>query len=367
MKRRERTMQQLDPLGSAGSRDSAVVITLVTWTYVAIGTVLDISVTNKSIELTCALLLMSAACVVNLVASSPSKAPYSRKMFSVMLALAISGAVFQLAAVHGRDTSLANDWGPLALALLLASASVFRPRYDQYVAGITSIVVIGVVLWVESMQFEPPFGAAYFVVTGISPVVIVVMGQASYTGKATRTMLAWGSRVDGSSAERDAVGVMASVGQQLTREFRADVDPLLIGILQKDLVSSADIETARVVAGNVRQRLMELSQQSWLARLGVTVMDPDGLVTHLDDSARTAVTALVQGFGQLGTTTPTVWISGANQRGIDIELSSKITHDSLRLRSDLAPYLRVMYVVFDDVRVTYAKTEVRLKFHYGVE
>lgn len=367
MKPRERTMQQLDPLGSAGSRDSAVVITLATWTYVSLGTVIDFPNAQNLPFLVIALVLMSAACVVNLIASSPSHAPYSRAMFSLMLFLAIAGAAFQLAAVHGRDMSLANDWGPLSLALLLASASVFRPRRDQYFAGIFSVLSLGGILAIEAIQLEPTFGIAFFVVTGISPIVIIVMGQASYTGKATRTMVTWRRSFEDVPSGNEARGVVNSVGQQLSKEFRADVDPLLVGILQRDLITPADIESARIVAADVRQRLMELSHQSWLARTGTTVIDPNLLVASFDDSARTALTAFVQGLDRLGISEPTVWTSKNTKGGIDCELSSKITHDGLRLRSDLAPYLRVMYVVFDDVRVTYTKTEVRLKFHYGVE
>lgn len=366
MKIRERTMQQLDPLGSAGSRDSAVIITLTTWTYVALVTVIEIADKANPLYLALAFGLFTAACVVNLIASTPRNAPYSRATFSLMLFLALSGAAFQLAAVHGADFHLSNDWGPLAVALLLASASVFRPRRDQYFAGISSIIVIGTILAIEATVIEPPFGPAYLVLAGVSPIIIIVSGQASYTGKATRTMVTWLKNSRKSSATADP-GLMTSVGRQLAQEFRSEVEPLFLGILQSDSVNPTDVETARSMASHVRSRLIELSNQSWLARTGAVVEDEEGLTSKFDESSRTALIALVQGLGQLDNSDITVQLSRDSKNRISVELTSSIARDGLRLRNHLAPFLRVMYVVFEDVRVSYQPDKVLLKFHYGVD
>jgi hypothetical protein len=369
MRRAERTMQQLDPLGAGGSWDAALLISLGTWTYVVLNAVTDLSTAPTPSLTVVAALSFTLAIVAHLWSAAPRHAPYTRTRFIVVSILLVVGAVAQVMSFDGTTPSLGNDWGVIVVALIMASSSVFRPAADMQLVGLAVVVAIGIALALDSASSQHVFGTAYYVVLGLSPIMIVVLGQASYTFKATTIMLSWRRSLEklrDDSAPSVRTSLALSVGAQLAEEFGDQTRPLLVGILDSGRISAADAEAARQLAVSLRARLLTVSSQSWLERTGATVVDADSRVDEYNPSARAAMIALISGLSQGGVPSPSVTLlPDPGTRQILAEVLWKSWDSEARIRTALAPYLRVMYVIFDDVRVSYRAGQVTLKFQYG--
>jgi hypothetical protein len=369
MRAPERTMQQLDPLGAGGSWDVALLISLGTWAFVVLQGIVDFSSAPSPDQSVLAVVIFTLAIAAHLWFAAPRHAPYHRTSFVGVAALLAVAAVFQISSVHGTTTSLSNDWGIYVVALILASSSVFRPGFETQLVGLGVIVVVGSALAFDTLSTAHPFGPAYYVVSGIAPIAIVILGQASYTFKATSVMLAWRSSIEKLRDEnvpslRSTLAL--SVGAQLADEFGDEVRPLLVRILDSGRISAGDAETARELATSLRARLISVSSQSWLERTGASVTDPDRRVDEYSPRARAAIIALIAGLGEAGAQRPTVRLSpDPGTRQLLAEAEWKTTDSEAKIRTALAPYLRVMYVLFDDVRVSYRGGQVTLKFQYG--
>ncbi|MEY4102550.1 MAG: hypothetical protein RIR88_684 [Actinomycetota bacterium] len=362
-------MQQLNPLGSGGMWDAALLIGLAVWSYVVIMTLVQFTLAVYPAELVLSGLMFSIAIGTHLWAAVPRHAPYRATPFHVVAGASTAGAILQIFALHTSDVRMSVVWGPVAAALLMASASVYRPSKDLYGTGLLMVGFMALAVIIDGQAVGHPFGIGYVTIAVVGIVVIIVVGQASYTGVATRTVDAWNRNTASATRERvrDVREKVASdVTLQLSREFVSLAEPLLVSIIQSDRISSAETEQAREIAGQLRGRLLELNAQNWLQAAGSDVVDEENLVNHIDESVRAALVALCVGMQATGLDRPLVVIRSGTQSGaIRFRMSAPAGVNLAKTRVDLAPYIRVAYVVFDDVRVSYRAGEVTLKFQYG--
>ena len=229
--------------------------------------------------------------------------------------------------------------------------------------------MLAVAVIVDGQAGEHPFGLAYVAIAVVGIVAIIILGQASYTGVATRTLEAWNRDTEQTLRQHNEEvreQVSDDVTSRLSREFQAEAEPLLAHIIQSGRISPAEAEAARSLAGLVRERLLMLNSQNWLQAAGSEVQDDQRLVDTIDDGVRAALVALCVGIDTTGLGQPRFELSRGSKPGdIDIEMRAAVGRNLARTRIELAPYIRVIYVVFDDVRVSFRDGEVSLKFTYG--
>lgn len=366
---KERTMQQMNPIGQGGMWDVALVMGLSAWAYITMMCVIQFPSAIYPDLLLVTWLTFTAAIVVHLWAANPQHAPYRAAPYHWVAGLASVGAICQMFALHTDDPRMAVVWGPMAVAYLLASASVFRPSVDQIVTGAVVIAVLASAVVIDGQAAVHPFGIAYVAIAVVGILAIIILGQASYTGKATRTLDAWSIETartleEYSTQVREEVS--ADFTARLSREFQAEAEPLLSRVVQSGRISVADITEAQSLAGRVRNRLIELNAQNWLQAAGSVVEDEEGLVNEIDDSVRAALVALCVGLEAAGLGQPHFTLSGGGAPGsMHIDVRAQVHHNLVRSRVELAPYIRVLYVAFDNVRVSFRGSEVSLKFKYG--
>ena len=365
------SMQQLNPLGSAGSWELAVVLGLATGSYALFSTLAGRATVTDPNQMVLALVLMTLAVVLNMVASAPRSGRYGGYDYLLIVGLGLSAALLQGSASVGGVASITTDWGPLALAGILAAASSFRPQVDQFWAGCVSTALIAVQKTFEGLNTPPPFGLTYFVVTAVAPIVIVTIGQAAYTGYAIRALHSWRQGLEQTQDDvRSLLGMGAArkIGQEFLAEFSVEVQPLLARILSAGRISEADSAMAAVAAERIRIRLVTLAEQTWLERLPTKVLDPDRVVEKFDVSARAAIAALLNGLERNGVTGVVMLLASSAGGGkLQVKVSGFHEQSRFSLRTQLAPILRVLFVVFSRVKVVYETTSVTLQFDYGVE
>jgi hypothetical protein len=367
----ERSMRQLNPLGSAGSWELAVVLGLATLSYAVLSTISGNANVTDGNEMSLAMVLLTIAVVANMVLSAPRRGTYRRINYVIVVGLGLGAALLQGVASQGGVASIATDWGPLALAGILAAASAFRPRADQLWAGFISSTLIAVQKLYEAAIVNPPYGATYFVVTAIAPVVIVTLGQSAYTGFAIRSLISWRRGFSQTQADVTSLvglGAARKIGQDFLSDFSVDVQPLLSRVLKNGKIAVADSEVASVAAERIRTRLVALSQETWLERLDVVVFDPARRAEEFDLPARAAIRALLASLSRPNITNVSVTLAGrALTHDVRITITGQFHQQRFLVRTQLAPILRVLYVVFLDVKVVFGAESLTLKFDYGVE
>jgi hypothetical protein len=365
------SMTELNPIGTGGSWELSVVLGLATWSYAMFSSLAGQTSTTHQGQVILAIVLLSFAVVLNMVASSPRTGRYRRYDFVLVVSFGLSASLLQGSASFGGLASLATGWGPLALAGILAAASSFRPQLDQLVAGLFAALLIAVQKTWEALQTGSPFGTVYFVVTAIAPIVIVTIGQSAYTGYAIRSLRSWRRGIEegtDTSSHLPRVGAARKIGQDFIAEFARETRPLFTRILQSGRISEADSNQAAITAEHVRRRLVTISEQTWIERLPVTVVDPERIAGKFDVSARAAITALLSNLASSDVADIVVQLSrpgGAD--AIRLKVSGGHTQPRFYLRTQLSPLLRVLYVVFFDVTVGYETASVTVQFDYGVE
>lgn len=364
MRKPERTMQQLDPLAAGTSWDVAVFFSIITWSYAVLISLVSLPGIENLPKLATALLLLTAAIAIHLWSAAPQHAPYTRAKFTVVVALTISAGAFQISSNGAGYVTFLTEWGPIAVALIFASASGYRSLPDQYYAGLAAVVTLFAVLGMESFSHPLPFGPLYFCVSGVALVGIVVLGQASYTHKASRILMAWQKTVNETAVEPadfDDIDVVAPLTSE-SREF-------LVSLLARGRVSEADTLRARELAGTIRTELVTLSNQTWVERAGCTLHDPEKVLSRFDLPAQSSISALLAGLKSFGIDNlhVSLRIDPVSNRLSCVVQGSQTSQamSSQKLKTSLASFLRVMYVVFEDVRLMDNDGQVNVMFYYA--
>lgn len=368
MSDRGRSLQQIDPLTAATSWEAAIVIVFVTWCYVVLATVSSLVHISNMYLMAIAIIFMTLSLGLHLWFAAPRHAPYGKWSYTLVVFFAISAACFQVGAMDNHVTGYFFEWGPIALALLFTSASGYRPLSDQYYAGLAAVLSVGGLLALNSLSLDIPFGPAYFAVSGITLIAIVVLGQASYTQKATSVLRAWNATV--SELAQPPSQPSSAVTAEVTKPFIDEVKHFYVELLETGRVNAEDAEKARQLSGEIRGELLTLSTRTWVERIGCELHDPEQLLGRFDLSSQSSISALITGLRDNGVRSITVSLRSdpATDRLSCVVLGKdhgERSAASYRLRIKLAPYLRVMYVVFQDVRMIEQDGEVKVLFYYA--
>lgn len=360
MRRQEKTMQQIDPLAAGTSWDSTVVISITAWVYAVIATILDYRVSQIPALLVTGLGLLTLALVSHLWFAMASHAPYRRASFALVITLTISAGALQVASMGATQSSFVTEWGPVAVAFVLASASGYRPLPDQYFAGLAAVLTIFIELVYVGFQKDLPLGIAYFAVSGISLIAIVVLGQASYTMQATKVLNTW---LESSQQEKSRTKNSIEV-----RVKSVDAaEKFMLDILGSGRVSFEDTEKASQLAQNIRAELLTLASKTWLDVAGYEVTDPNKVVDSFDISAQSTLLALLERLTDVGVENLklsfTEDVKGSRVSAMILGDVQNLSTN--KLRALLSAYLRVMYVVFDDVRLISHDGQVKVMFYYA--
>lgn len=364
MRKQERTLQQLDPLAAGTSWDVALFFGIGTWAYAVIISMSNYRQIDHPEYLTAALVTLTAAIVLHLWSAAPRHAPYTRRNYSIVVLLVISAGAFEIVSDGGGTISMLTDWGPIAVALVFASSSGYRPLPDQYYAGLAAVVALGAMLAVDGAEHDLPFGLAYFSVAGVTLIAIVVLGQASYTFKASRILMAWQKTVNENVVDPGEVSP-ENISEPITQEAK----DFMIGLLESGRVTQEDNDYARALASQIRSQLLEMTDQTWVERAGCTLHDPERVLGDLELSAQSAISALITGMHDADVTDIKVSLRrDPTTERLSCVLQGVESPQSLtggKLRTHLSSYLRVMYVVFEDVRFINNDGHVNVMFYYA--
>ena len=381
----ESTAQQLDPLGTLSGRRLAIVGAALALLYAVVMTGREFDALVRPAAAMAALLALAAACVALVLGGDPRFAPFTRRRLAFVLTAALLAHVLSAFATWRHNDFVRDDWGPVAVGVLLLAFAPFRPWAEILRCGIVAALVVAVLTVVQLPYFVTAAPPLVLVSAAITPVLGMTVASAAVCRALVGSVREWdgrAARAREADVGRVREGMARSVQQDRVTILNRDVLPFLAEILDRDSISEEDHERARRISDSIRGVMISEAGRSWLEDLllqhrqeamlaGVAqdppVDDPHKVAEFMDLEQRAALRALLDDLMrtpalQRGTLAVRLTTSGSR---CDAEVSAVLRLTRHRARCLVSPYLAVFRTAFDAVRVERIGPELVLRFSYA--
>lgn len=375
---RELTRQQLDPAGTAGVRALTGALIVVVLGYALVMTVVFRSDISDPTAAILALVVLAASCLLLFFAASAYRAPLDRRTHYVIHVAVLVAIALEAAGEWAPNATLANDWGPVCLGIVIVALSPYRPARELATTGTVSAIFIGFLTLVRVEELEkqaPPFAV---VAVTITPMLALCFGASFFTYGLVYSITMWQRREQvarRSVVSELRVGIARSVQQDRVTILSRDVLPFFSDVLERDTITEADRHRARGIADAIRGLMVAEVNRSWLENLienrdagaaEVVVDDPDRAAPAMTTDQRTALRAVLVAMAEIpnfdcGDLRIRLTRDGAVFRG---HLTAIFGVTEYAVRSSLAPYFAVMRAAFTDFQFELAHPTITLRFSY---
>lgn len=383
----ERTVQQVDPLGAIPIRPLTAFSAIVAVIYAAVRTVLDRSEIVHPWAAGAAFVALAFAVTLAVIATSPLRAPFPRRVFVMIAGAMIVAMVLAAVSTWGMNDSLRFDWSTNAFGLMIVALSSFRPPRELVASGVIAGIV-GAVLAVAQAPFtavqEP---VAVTVAISITPLLALPFAAAAFAHVMVSSVERWQSEATIAVAARsdDArVSITRSVRQDRVTILNRDVVPFFADVIARGAITDDDRARATAISDAVRSIMVAEVDRSWLdvvvdhamsarqpgasgeASGSESVQDDDRLAARMNADQRTALRATVSALFTHPQFDPSGFCIVIVQHGSEAELTLRARIDAGEnfVRSELAPYLSVLGVVFGGLRTDVDHPAITLRLNY---
>lgn len=376
--------QQLDPVGSYGSRPITLVISIGIVALAAGATALSWPTVSDPLTAFFAIVATTIAVLGITFWSSPLRAPFR---WSGFLAVTISaGLSIVLCALSTWNTSSDVDghWAPITVGLILVQLSSYR-RVRELVAA----TVLGGILAGFVAVLHPTFGDFVLpplvrVLDAALPVVALGAGATAYSAVLVRSLGQWYARSginSGAASVAMKDRIVRSVQDDRITILNHTVLPFFTEMLERDDVTESDRLRAGSIADTIRSAMVADVDRSWLDSImdhlavergdstvpgSEVVQDPFRAASEMTTEQRIVVRAVIlalfdhPGFDSDGFA---IMIVREGSTAV-VTLSAKLDDDESVTRSGLAPYLAVLRIAFGNLHLSFQRPTLTLKFSY---
>jgi len=391
------TQQRLDPIGGLAAWPLAPVTALIVVGYAIFSTITQADEVQIPFLTAAALVAVAAAAGVLVWASLPESAPFRRRSTMVIVGLALLGYLLEQSGMWGHNASVHNDFGQIALGLLLMALAPFRPWREIALVAFGAAVVVAVGAFAQAAFFgDSVFSVIYAILAAVQLLAPALAG-AAYCRHVVKSIRVWQTDAQRSirlTTEHSRAAMAESIVQQRRAGLEATVLPFLDAVLQRGTVTVDDIERAGILADEVRRDLVAETDHTWLddlmsresvgtagastagkASIGLPgVIDVERRAARFTDRQRAALGALLVLLVRDPRREPgslTVALTGATteeRKGGEphgdvtvVALEASVALGDRQLRALVHPFVAVLRVEFTRVRV--AVTGQRLSVH----
>lgn len=371
-----RAFQQLDPLGALTSQPITLAAAAGLPLFAATMTWFN-RFDVDSWPLAVAALLAIAACGATLARfSNPLRAPFTLLKHSIVTGLAVVAYLLSAASMWDTNRYIRDDWGTIAIGVVLLSLSQYRPPKEIASTGLVLALFVGVVALAQAHSFVTGVAPIVYAVVAMAPVLALSLASAGFGRVLVESLDNWRHRAERAASlftTENSDWVARSVQQDRVTILNQDVVPFFAEVLQRGEITAADRERALAISDAVRAIMVAEADRSWLdiiarqaAGADAEVVDPDRLAPAMSTDQRTALRATIvalcghpafdpQGFRA------EIQRNGAVCRAV---LDLRMSAGDSGIRAEIAPYLAVMRIMFSDVKVELASTTLTLRFSY---
>ncbi|MCX7520911.1 hypothetical protein OSC27_01320 [Microbacterium sp. STN6] len=394
MTAREQTPQQLDPLGTLSVSRATPVFCVAAFGYALYGTIVHASQTTTTPAAIAALIVLAAASVVLIVLSRPTTAPFSRAGCGAVTALALIAAALQSASTWGENQAVQDDWGQVAIGLLIAGMALSRPVADLLVAGFAGSLTVGAFAVAQSAHLALDAPAGVFAMVAAAPVLAFTVAAAAYSTAMVQRIRRWqhSARASIARLEPEVHEVTARiVHQEQVTLLNTNAVPLFTRLLEQGEITESDVVQAREIAAALRGRAVIALEHTWLdaavarARTGHAVLpdsqgfdgadaailakgvdDPGRLAEHVPPEIRPVLAAFIAavaecpGYDRFSLRVTLRGVVG----GLKANVDANVDAERRATIAALTPYLGVLRVLTRDARLRSDHGRLALKFTY---
>ncbi|ERK72792.1 hypothetical protein [Leifsonia aquatica] len=379
----ERTPQRLDPLGVQSAWLLVPLIGATAIGYAVTSTIWHRDQLRAPALAIAAIVVLVLAVAVAAVRTHPGLAPFGRWSHVAVIGLAIAAACLFDASVWGHNLRIQDDWGQIAIALLLIAMPLYRPVLEVLAAALAGAVVVGALAALQSGTLAIHTGPIVYATVAATPVLALALGGAGYAWTMTGETLRW-REVARAGQERLEGELRDTAQRQLAQESTAafeEIVPFLDGVLARGEITAADRDRAGELASGLRALAVSSVERTWLdetVELALAgrghpdgtvapsrVHDPDRLDRVLTDEQRAIVSALVATVSELPGLDPgSLRIDVAEPEHPSFELTARLAQQRRGIRRELVPYLSALRSVSMETGLRVRAGELTLRFAY---
>ncbi|PXA69982.1 hypothetical protein [Cryobacterium arcticum] len=407
MTARRATQQRLDPLGTLAAWPLAPAVAAIVLCNTVIATVLQSDQVISPLLATLAVLAMAAAAGTLVIATQPAFSPFGTRMHVAMLGFAVLGYLLEQVSRWGNNLLVQDDFGPVGIGLLLLALAPYRPWRQIMGSGLLASAVAVAVTVPQAPSFQINVPVAVFAIVAVTQILAPTAAGAAYSRRIVKSILSWQTDARRAMVARteEARGQVArAVVEQQVTALKSGVIPFLSELLERGTVTAIDIARAGQLAADVRRSLVAEIDRTWLDSVAtrertalaergtpglLVVADPEHRATMFLAEQRAATAALIgalcaaPGFDphslvvQIAGSavlvpgapsvpagpTPLGQLAAAAPTQVDtITIQAALDLPPRRVRALLRPYLGVIRVVFQNVRITVRRPSLTIEF-----
>ena len=376
--------QQLDPVGSYGSRPITLVISMGIVALAAGATIVTWPAVSNPLAAFLAIAATSASVLGIMFWSSPLRAPFRWSGFLVVTIFAGVSLVLCALSTWNSSTNLADRWAPITVGLILVQLSSYRPARELIAATLLGGILAGFVAVLHPAVGGFALPPLVRVLDAALPLVALGAGATAYSAVLVRSLGQWYARsginersVSAAMEER----VVRSVHDDRVSILNHTVVPFFTGLLESDAVNETDRARARSIADTIRSAMVADVNRSWLDAImdhlavdrgdstvpgSEVVQDPQRAASGMATEQRIVIRAVILAlFDHPGFDSDGFAIMIVREGSVAVvTLTAKLDDDESITRSGLAPYLAVLRIAFRDLHLTFQPPALTLRFSY---
>jgi hypothetical protein len=351
--------QQVDPLSWVTGPYVPLVFGVLSFGYgVVMGFVTLPGVKHPGAQFLAAALCGIACLFLHLV-TRPMRPPLG--WAGAVITLLIGAASLELSALGyiGARFTIELWWAPVGFSFVIASLAPYLPARRILVLGFAAIAVSVPFAYLAVAPQVPFWGPVSIAVIIVSPLVLGVLGAATFSAGVVRRMVPMLERRSQVLVSLDAA--RSDDAEQAERrrvaEMSARVVPFLEGIAQAGRVGSRDRVLAGQIARRLRDDLVARSNLSWLDTVAetdrVVVIDPERRANRMRPSQRTALRGLIRAILETpGADTGSVLVElrGQDDGSTAVAMSLDVDLPEGRRIMHLSPYYLTLRTAVRDLR-----------------
>ncbi|TBN55443.1 hypothetical protein EYE40_14650 [Glaciihabitans arcticus] len=355
------TPQSLDPLGGITARlvvIAAGIFAIVTAVVMSVVGASQIS----SIPLALAAILVLVATVGFFVrATSAFRPPFNLASHFVVFGGSLVAVLLNALSQWGTNTYVRDDWGPVAMAIVIFSLGSYRAWPELLGSALFSAVALAVIAVAESGSLTTPVPTAVYALAAATPVLASGVAAAAFSATLVGILVAWRAGLDAEKpAPLASSGVLADAAASSHLGYlHGEVIPFLESIVESGAISDRDGPRARSLSAELRALMVLDAEQSWAEQLVDSLDDPDRIAQRLSPGQRGSLRALVAHLrGAENSVSGSIALAMTPGGG---ELTARIAPGS-NPRVRLAPFVAVARGIFPTAIGEFTGTEFCLRF-----
>ena len=380
----ERSMRQIDPLATLASFPLTVAAACAAPIIAGLLTVQHLDEIDSPVIMIAALVVLVMACVilvVRVMAANAVRQQFSAVTHMTIVGLAVLAAALASIAQWRSNEMLRDDWGPIAVGILLLGIAPYRSIRSLVVSGGIAALLIGLLTAIQAQPMVSPVPTMAYVVLAMTPVLALSAGGVAYAIAAMQSRERW-QLVTAEFARAHASNLRDPIARSVQHErvmlLDREVVPFFTSVLQRQSITTDDTDRAQRIASTVRGIMVAEANRSWLGatvdeiatRVGTpplnAVSDLGRSTDRMSFSQRAAVRALLDALISHPDFDPSTFTAATATTATHVSMSITATVASRPrcLNNVVAPYLAVIRAVFCDLEVTVASPNLTLRFSY---